>query len=98
MKKLRQNSAKKNIMIDDDEFQFEFRLAELSDEIHLFTHTGLIVKLTPLLIAITYRHIDIVRFILEKMKIDKRMALSIITNSDEFKNCEEDNFNTKKDV
>ena len=55
----------------------------MSDDIALFTHSGLQVQLTPLLIAIQYRHIDIVRFILEKMSVDKRLCLSIICKTPE---------------
>jgi hypothetical protein len=35
-------------------------------------------ELTPLLIAIQYRHFDIVRFIMEKMNVDVRMALTLV--------------------
>jgi hypothetical protein len=39
----------------------------------IFKQPGSIVELTPLLIAIQYKHFDIVRFIMEKMNIDVRM-------------------------
>ena len=65
--------------MDEDEFHYEYKLAEVAGDIALFTHNGIVAELTPLLIAIQYRHIDIVRFILEKMRIDKRMSLALIT-------------------
>lgn len=34
--------------------------------------------MTPLHVAIQYKHFDIVRFIIEKMKIDIRMSLAVI--------------------
>jgi len=39
-----------------------------------------------LLIAIQYKQIDIVRFILEKMKVDRRLQLSVVVGEEE-KQC-----------
>jgi len=55
----------------------------LSDEINLFNVNGLIAELTPLQIAIQYRHFDLVRFIMEKMNIDRRMSLALLTREPE---------------
>jgi len=57
-------------------------LAPVCPELNLFTHNGLVAELSPLLIAIQYRHVDIVRFILEKMKVDKRLALALVVQDD----------------
>jgi hypothetical protein len=80
-KKKKPKVVKKRKM--NDEFEYEYQLADVAQELNLFTKKGMIAELTPLLIAIQYRHIDVVRFILEKMKIDKHMALSLVTKQDD---------------
>jgi hypothetical protein len=51
---------------ENDEFQYEFQLADISSEIDLFRE-GMEAQVTPLLVAIQYKHFDIVRYIMEQM-------------------------------
>ena len=57
----------------------------MSPEIGLFGKSGMQAELTPLLIAIQYRHFDIVRFIMEKMNVDVRMALTLVSKDNKSK-------------
>ena len=52
---------------------------DLNPDIGLFTkRSGTVVEITPLIVAIQYRHFDIVRFIVEKMNVDIRLSLAIV--------------------
>jgi hypothetical protein len=62
---------------DVDEFEYEYALANLDPEINLFNEDKMVAELTPLHIAIQYRHFDLVRFIMERMNLDKRIALAV---------------------
>ena len=62
----------------------EYQLIEdLAPDINLLKRSGTSVELTPLLIAIQYRHFDIARYIMEKMMIDIRYSLALISNDSE---------------
>lgn len=65
-------------IIEDDPLKYEFQLATLCPDLKLFKDPDSVANLTPLQIAIQYKHFDIVRFIMEKMKIDIRMSLTLI--------------------
>ena len=49
----------------------------LSPGLKLLVTDGQTAYLTPLLVAIQYRHFDIARFTLEKMNIDIRQSLAL---------------------
>lgn len=74
---------------DGERFKNHYVLPELCPTFDFFKNEHTYALLTPLQIAIQYKHFDIVRFILQKMKIDVRMSLALATSDNERRAQEE---------
>lgn len=72
--------GKDSHFVEDDPFKNHYALPALCPSFRFFKSSKSYALLTPLQVAIQYKHFDIVRFILQKMKIDVRMCLALITS------------------
>jgi hypothetical protein len=68
------------VFLDIDRFRNEYILNDLYCDSELFDNGQIYAELTPLLVAIQYKHFEIVRFIMEKINVDRRMNITLITS------------------